>query len=264
MKIGDFARLSGASIKTLRFYEAEGVFRPAFRDPLSGYRQYAATQLPELTTILALRAIGVPLAELKASVRRPQARRQLLERTRVALERALERDRQALSWVEAELSNGPAAAHDVVLRGRPGLRVVSLRSELADARDAAELERALLARVPTALRGPRRGTLWHRCAGDPGPIEAECFVEVRRAPPGLQVHDLSPVVAACGFVADDEAAAHQAFDDVRRWVRLHGHALASTKREYVWDGVLEVQFPIVADLAFSGAPRRAPNSATHR
>jgi hypothetical protein len=171
----------------------------------------------------------------------------VLERTRLQLERSLDRDRRALNWVEAELAERPIAAQDVVLRGRTGLRVVSLRSELGDARDAGELERQLLARVPVALRGLRRGTLWHRCAGDPGPIEAECFIEVRAAPPGLQAHELQPVVAACGFVKDDEAAAHQAFDDVRRWVRLHGHALASSKREYFWDGVLEVQFPIALE-----------------
>jgi DNA-binding transcriptional MerR regulator len=71
MKIGEFARISGASIKTLRFYDQQGVFRPAHRDALSGYRGYSARQLPELTTILALRALGVSLADLKAFARRP-------------------------------------------------------------------------------------------------------------------------------------------------------------------------------------------------
>jgi DNA-binding transcriptional MerR regulator len=244
MRIGEFARAAGVSQKTLRFYDQRGLFKPAFRHPLSGYREYHPTQLPELATLLALRELGVTVAELKALRRSPSHRRGLLERARADLERTLERGARSLAWLTAELGHRPEAAHDVVLRARPALRVVSLRRTLGDTRDAAELERELLDRVPEVYRARRRGTLWHRCAGDPGPPEAECFVEVRGAPPGLEAHVLPGVVAACGFSADDEGAANQAFDDVRRWVRLHGHDVAATKREYLWNGALEVQFPV--------------------
>ena len=38
LKIGEFARLSQVSVKTLRHYDALGVLRPALVDPESGYR----------------------------------------------------------------------------------------------------------------------------------------------------------------------------------------------------------------------------------
>ena len=54
LKIGEFARLSQVSVKTLRHYDALGVLRPALVDPESGYRLYDIGQLVEVVRILTL------------------------------------------------------------------------------------------------------------------------------------------------------------------------------------------------------------------
>jgi hypothetical protein len=43
--IGEFARLGGVSVRTLRHYDEIGLLRPATVDPDTGYRGYAAGQL---------------------------------------------------------------------------------------------------------------------------------------------------------------------------------------------------------------------------
>jgi len=64
LRIGPFSRLAQVTIKTLRFYDAAGIFRPVWVDPHSGYRYYCASQLPHLRRIRVLRELGCGVAEL--------------------------------------------------------------------------------------------------------------------------------------------------------------------------------------------------------
>jgi DNA-binding transcriptional MerR regulator len=96
LKIGEFSAVCGVSTKRLRYYDEIGLFRPAWTDPASGYRFYSPAQLPELHQVVALRDLGVGLAEvadlvaggvdLSTVLRR---RRDELEAERVALQRRL-------------------------------------------------------------------------------------------------------------------------------------------------------------------------------
>ena len=63
-KIGEFSVLSKTTIKTLRYYEKEGLFKPSFVDD-NGYRYYESNKLLELTSIIALRQIGLSIEEIK-------------------------------------------------------------------------------------------------------------------------------------------------------------------------------------------------------
>ena len=47
--IGEFARLGGVSVRTLRHYDEIGLLRPAMVDQDTGYRGYAADQLGSST-----------------------------------------------------------------------------------------------------------------------------------------------------------------------------------------------------------------------
>ena len=115
-RIAEFARLSGVSARTLRKWDAAGVFRPAWTDPSSGYRGYSPAQLPELRRVLALRDVGVPLNEIAELVRGGDAR-VALERRRRELEaarREAERRLRALD-ISVAMADDPAAP-DVVVR----------------------------------------------------------------------------------------------------------------------------------------------------
>lgn len=57
-KISDFSRLSLVSAKALRYYDELGLLKPARVDESTGYRYYAASQLPRLNRILALKDPG--------------------------------------------------------------------------------------------------------------------------------------------------------------------------------------------------------------
>jgi MerR-like DNA binding protein len=64
IRIGDFSRLSQVSIKTLRYYDEMGLFKPNNIDRFTGYRYFSASQLPRLNRIRALRDPGLSLDQI--------------------------------------------------------------------------------------------------------------------------------------------------------------------------------------------------------
>ena len=54
-RIGDFSKASKTTIKTLRYYEKEGLLIPTFVDPYTGYRYDETSQLYDLSKIISLR-----------------------------------------------------------------------------------------------------------------------------------------------------------------------------------------------------------------
>lgn len=68
LRIGEFARLGHVSVKALRFYEAEGLLKPTYVDPVTGYRYYRVEQTERLALITNLRAAGFSIGEIAALV----------------------------------------------------------------------------------------------------------------------------------------------------------------------------------------------------
>ena len=65
-KIGDFSTMSKTTIKTLRYYEKEGLLKPVYVDLDTGYRYYETSQLVELSKIISLRQIGLSIKDIKS------------------------------------------------------------------------------------------------------------------------------------------------------------------------------------------------------
>ena len=63
--IGEVSKLFHISVSSLRHYETLGLLTPAYIAPDSGYRYYGAEQFEALNTIRYLRALDMPLSEIK-------------------------------------------------------------------------------------------------------------------------------------------------------------------------------------------------------
>jgi DNA-binding transcriptional MerR regulator len=68
LSIGVFSRMTFVSVKALRHYDEIGLLAPAWVDPDSGYRHYAAAQVPVAQVIRRLRDLGMPLDQITAVV----------------------------------------------------------------------------------------------------------------------------------------------------------------------------------------------------
>lgn len=64
LQIGEFSRLCGVTVKTLRHYEKLGLLLPVEVDSFTGYRYYRTSQLQQMQTILHLKEVGFSLEEI--------------------------------------------------------------------------------------------------------------------------------------------------------------------------------------------------------
>src|SRR5688572_7411951 len=64
LKIGDFSKICQTSVRALRHWESEGLLKPALSDPRTGYRYYTIDQIEQVNRILALRTMGLSLAQI--------------------------------------------------------------------------------------------------------------------------------------------------------------------------------------------------------
>ena len=71
LKIGELARASGLSVRTLRHYDAVGLLSPARRTE-SDHRLYARSDLARLLQIQSLKALGLSLGDIQGILDDPQ------------------------------------------------------------------------------------------------------------------------------------------------------------------------------------------------
>jgi DNA-binding transcriptional MerR regulator len=64
LSTGDLARATGNTVRAVRFYEEQGLLRPAEVSE-GGHRRYTAEELDRLRLICDLREVGVSLSEIR-------------------------------------------------------------------------------------------------------------------------------------------------------------------------------------------------------
>ncbi len=64
-QIGDFSRISGISVKTLRYYQEYGILNPSYVDETTGYRYYDEAILEKARIIHTLKDLDFSLNDIK-------------------------------------------------------------------------------------------------------------------------------------------------------------------------------------------------------
>lgn len=70
MKIGELAKRTGITVRTLRYYDEIGLLSPTERME-SGYRIYGPKEIERLQRIISLRHLGLSLKEILTSLKEP-------------------------------------------------------------------------------------------------------------------------------------------------------------------------------------------------
>lgn len=273
-KIGEFARLTRVSIKTLRHYDEIDLFKPAQIDPWSGYRYYSMAQLPNLNRILALRGLGFALDQIRqmlgADVSVDELRGMLRLR-QAQLQQQMETTRTMLGEVEVRLrqieQEGNMMIVEVLTKDAPSLTVVGARDLVPTPALMRERCMALNAAAWTLLKQLRLQTdgvsfaLYY--SGDEEGIDVEMAyaVEPPAAPfatgSAATIHTLPAVTVAYAVYVgsyDDFGAVGQVHEALHRWIAEHGLEIAGPSREFYLHppqspddrtGIMEIQYPVV-------------------
>ncbi|GMA14892.1 MerR family transcriptional regulator [Deinococcus metallilatus] len=111
LRIGELARRTSLTVRTLRHYDQIGLLTPAGRTEAE-HRLYSETDLRTLQQIQSLKAIGLPLGQIRAALQDPdhdpqrviaehiRMLEEQMERQRALLDRLKRLDVRGASWSE--------------------------------------------------------------------------------------------------------------------------------------------------------------------
>jgi DNA-binding transcriptional MerR regulator len=134
LPIGAFSRATLISANTLRAYHESGLLEPAVVDPRTGYRGYRATQIGDAAAIRDLRALGVPLAEIREvlAARDPGVTRRILATHRGRMREQLERTERILDTLTGLLADPESVTRlTVTERTLPDTVALTVHAEVA-------------------------------------------------------------------------------------------------------------------------------------
>ncbi len=150
-RVGEVARATGLSVRTLRHYDAIGLVRPAERTA-AGYREYSGEDVQRLYRVLSLRGLGLGLGEIREALERsPDDLPELVQRqiVRVDLEiRAARVLRKRLVALSEALQRSDAPFDEL----RDVLEVMAMTSQYYTAEQLEALERRAAALGPEGMQ----------------------------------------------------------------------------------------------------------------
>jgi len=275
LAIGQFARLSGLTVRAVRHYGEVGLLQPASIDPETGYRYYTTDQLTDAAAIRRLRFLELALEEIREIVDAddPSFTRARLVRHRAKMAELAATTEQILTTLQRLIEGEEELVPDTVdIRDAIEIKQVSAQQVLV-IRERAPLEK-MSEVIPAAFEAIAR-YLHERGLEPVGPPTTICpyadeagMVDVENAwTVDCEVPESGRIEAAtlpaCTVLAHKHRGHYKELDRSYRalqtLVEEEGLTVAGEPREIYWsdpekvadpaDWVTEIQFPIEHDEA---------------
>ncbi len=106
--IGDFSKITGLTVKTLRFYHEQGLLLPSHVNPENGYRYYDRSKIETARVITHLRSLELTLEEIGEILRTAgddADLREVMGRQKAALEAKIRRYREVVRSLDQFLTH---------------------------------------------------------------------------------------------------------------------------------------------------------------
>lgn len=158
-KIGELSKLCKISVKTLRYYDNEGILVPDEVDKFTGYRYYSASKLADCNSIIALKELGFTLDEIKKQLNAKSdnnilalinAKEKELQNIKAHTELQLKR----LSAIKENIT-GDDKMYNIIIRSTDSMRVALLRKIYADKSEAYFQIEKMRSELPQSIFGKR-------------------------------------------------------------------------------------------------------------
>lgn len=150
--IGQFSRRSGITVGQLRHYHEVGLLQPAYVDPESGYRYYAAAQTEAAEVIAILRSIDMPVRDIQRLLTDPSEPnvREVLAEHRKRLEERLTQVAGRLESIDRIVKEGTLVKkpHEAPKEGFVAVQLETVSSEVPSAERWAELRERGIPMMP--------------------------------------------------------------------------------------------------------------------
>jgi DNA-binding transcriptional MerR regulator len=134
LKVGEFSRLCQVPVKTLRYYDEIGLFKPCEIDRFTSYRYYTLDQLPRIHRIMALKELGLSLDQIAQLVNAdlaPEQIHEMFQRKRQEVQQRIDEELERLALVKFHLRQieleAKMPALQIVIKKIEPLRALTLR-----------------------------------------------------------------------------------------------------------------------------------------
>ena len=243
-KIGMFAAMNHVTVKTLRFYEEQGLLLPAYIQPENGYRYYTLSQMAVIHQITALKTAGFTLEEIARINSGADEEAVLLKKKAELLEKIADLTRQ-IAVVDGYLSRKKIGlSHPVLIKTIPETTVAAMKARI-------ESYDCLFDDMP------KMGKLMEKagciCALpeycftnylEPGYKDEDILVELcesveeaREETGGLYFRTLPEIQAACIFHKGSYRTLSESYETVLKYIEENGYEIAGEIRESYIDGI---------------------------
>ncbi|MCI6373931.1 MAG: MerR family transcriptional regulator, partial [Clostridiales bacterium] len=243
-RIGMFAAMNHMTVKTLRFYEEQGLLKPALIHPETGYRYYTLSQMAVLHQVAALKLAGFTLEEIAMINSGADEEAVLLKKKSELLARIADLTRQ-IAVVDGYLSRKKTGlSAPVLMKTIPQTTVAFMRIRL-------ESYDGLFDRMPEM--GALMEQAGCECAlpeycftayPEPGYKDADILVEIcesvaeaKKETGGLRFKTLPAIEAACVFHKGSYRTLSESYETALRYIEENGYEIAGEIRESYIDGV---------------------------
>lgn len=273
-KIGEFSRLTRVPMKTLRYYDQIGLFKPGQVDRFTGYRYYTYDQLPRLNRILVLKGLGFSLEDIRQLVDGDldaSELRGMLRLRRAQLQRQAEETLEKMQQIEIRLrqieQEGNMPQIDVLLKQVEPLTIAGAREVVPSPAQMRERCMALNDEVcelikTSGLKTDGVSFALYYSGGETIDVEMAYVVDVEQPatlpkPSGKASVHVLPAAQVAYVVYqgsyDDFGAVGQLHGALHKWIDENGYQLSGPSREWYLrppsgpndpQGVMEIQYVV--------------------
>ena len=243
-KIGMFAAMNHVTVKTLRFYEEQGLLMPALIHPETGYRYYTLSQMAVIHQITALKMAGFTLEEIAKINSGADEQSVLLKKKSELLAKIADLTRQ-IAVVDGYLSKKKNGLFSpVLIKTIPATTVAAMKMRIESYDSLFDVM-------------PEMGALMEKtgceCALpeycftnylEPGYKDEDILVEICEAVTGakqeiggLYFRTLPEMQAACVFHRGSYGTLPESYEIVLRYIEENEYEIAGAIRESYIDGV---------------------------
>lgn len=243
-KIGMFAALNHVTVKTLRFYEEQGLLTPALIHPETGYRYYTLNQMAVIHQINALKQAGFTLEEIRSINAGADEGAVLLKKKAELLAKIADLTRQVAALEGYPAKKNGCLSAPVLVKKIPECTVAYIQTRL-------ESYDSLFEKMP------EMGALMEK-AGCTCALPEYCFTnypeseykdedisaelceavaEQKEEMGGLKFKTLPETLAACIFHKGSYNSLPESCATVLKYIEENGYEIAGAIRESYIDGV---------------------------
>lgn len=244
IKIGMFAHMNHISIKTLHFYEEQGLLAPAFVDEANGYRYYTMDQMSVIHQITALKQAGLSLEDIRVINSGVDEKVLLQKKKSQILGQIAELTKQIAVLDGYVLDTNHSIATPVLVKEIPTVTVAAMSKQINSYDElfdlmpemGAEMERLdLSCAVPEYCftRYLEQGFKEEQIL-----IETcQAIVEKKAGSEELQIKDIPKITAACIYHKGSYDSFAESYEKILKFIEENGYEICGRIRESYIDGV---------------------------